>query len=60
MSVAELVLDYIQALIWPVLIAVGVLVFRRQLGALFGQVGSLFDRSRAASLEYRGVKLTLD
>jgi hypothetical protein len=31
MSVAELVLDYIQALIWPVLIAGALWVFRRQL-----------------------------
>jgi hypothetical protein len=34
MSVAETVLDYIQALIWPALIAVGVWVFRSKLGAL--------------------------
>jgi len=61
MSVAELVLDYIQALIWPALIAVGVFwLFRSQARRLFDNVAAIFDRSRAATVEFRGLKLTLE
>jgi hypothetical protein len=41
MSVAETVLDYIQALIWPALVAVGVWVFRSQLKALLARIRSV-------------------
>jgi hypothetical protein len=41
MSKPEMVLDYLQALIWPVLIAVGVWVFRSQLKDLLATVKSV-------------------
>jgi hypothetical protein len=54
MSVAELVLDYIQALIWPALIAVGVFwLFRSQLGSLLAE-------RRVKSVEAAGVKVELE
>jgi hypothetical protein len=54
MSVAELVLDYIQALIWPALIAVGVFwLFRSQLGSLLAE-------RRVKRVEAAGVKIELE
>jgi hypothetical protein len=54
MRVAELVLDYVRALIWPALIAVGVFwLFRSQLGSLLAE-------RRVKSVEAVGVKVELE
>jgi hypothetical protein len=61
MSAPEMVLDYIQVLIWPALIAVGVFwLFRSQARRLFDNAAALFDRSRVTEVEIRGVKFTLE
>jgi len=55
------VLDWVQALIWPILIAVGVFwLFRSEARALFRGFGGLFDRSRVKQVEIRGVKFELE
>lgn len=41
MDVARLVLDYLQVITWPLLVPVGVLLFRKQLAVLIGRIKKL-------------------
>jgi hypothetical protein len=59
-SVSEHVLDWVQTLIWPALVVVGVWVFRSPLARLLDNATRLLDRSRVKEIEVRGVKLTLE
>lgn len=51
MDVARLVLNYIQALVWPLLVLVVVLVFRRSLRTMLARVVGLEAYGVKASLE---------
>lgn len=52
METARLVLDYVDVLIWPIVVAVVLIAFRRQLVALFGRITRLDAAGVSASFTF--------